>query len=296
MRTKIGWLVAALSVLCVILGAAVMVLLGPDSRFTTGPHEVKTDGVAVVTAPKVISWTSVQIDVLAEVPVDKPIFVGLGNSVDVQDYVSKTARVEVTSFSTPWTAKTRQADGQENLPGAPTALDWWIVEAAGLGGARISTTLPDETVSVAILSVGSSNLSGLEVSLAYGIKGGFVRGLGLVLLGLGGLWLGRMLIRGSELTRDKRRRDRAWTTEEVEEVVYVYVDEDGVEHEVSEDELDQFEIEEPPPEPEPEPEPVSEQPTRTTYVFIDESGEEIELGEDELDEFEIVDDDEEETR
>ncbi|RYI98637.1 MAG: hypothetical protein EON52_27770, partial [Actinomycetales bacterium] len=97
MRTKLGWVATVLGAALVLAGLAVAVLLGPDSRFTTGPHTVETDGVAIVTRPGVVSWKGLQVDVLAEVPVNKPVFVGVGNSVDVQSYVSRTRRLEVTS-------------------------------------------------------------------------------------------------------------------------------------------------------------------------------------------------------
>ncbi len=240
MRTTSGWAVSALGVLLALLGAAVMVFLGPDSRVTTGPHPIETDDIAVVVAPGAIRWADLQVDVLVEVPVRKPVFIGIGNAVDVQDFVGKTGRLEVTGFRHPWDLTMREVDGEPNLPGAPTALDWWIDSAAGLGGASISTQLPDETVSIAVLSVGSSNLAGLEVTLAYGVKGGFTKGLALLLLGVELAWLGFL--------RWRRRPERAtvdgYVDEDAveEEVVYVFVDEDGVEHEVGEDELSKFEI------------------------------------------------------
>lgn len=276
MRTRWGWALSGLGVLVALLGAAVMVVLGPDSRFSTGPHAIETDDTAVVTTPRVISWADVQVDVLAEVPVRKPVFVGLANSVDIRDYVSKTKRLEITKFRRPWTISTRAVEGNSNLPGAPTALDWWIASSAGLGGASISTQLPDQSVSLAILSVGSSNLSGLQVSVAYGVKGGFAKGAGLLLLGVALVWVGVLV-----------RRDRGWVDEDdeddlddevVEEVVYVYVDDDGVEHEISAEEAETFEVveevvevddadvevddaeaaDEPEPEPEPEAGPEAE--------------------------------------
>lgn len=230
MRATSGWAVLLLGALLAALGTAVMVVLGPDSRFTTGPHAIETDGIAVVAAPTAIGWADVQVDVLAEVPVRKPVFIGIGNAVDVQDFVGSTRRLEVTGFRRPWDLTMREVDGKPNLPGAPTAVDWWIDSAAGLGGAAISTQLPEETVSIAVLSVGSSNLAGLEVTLAYGVKGGFAKGLGVLLFGLALVWLGWLLRRG--------RPDRS----PAEEVVYVFTDDDGVEHEVSEDELADFEI------------------------------------------------------
>ena len=251
MRTRVGWVVTALGALCAVAGLAAMIVLGPDSRFTSGPHAIDTDGIAVVTAPAVISWKGVQVDVLAEVPVNKPIFVGIGNSVDVQNYVKDTRREEITSFSTPWTLKARNVEGRQGLSGAPTALDWWIAGSAGLGGARISTVLPDETVSAAIFAVGSSNLKGLKVSYAYGIKGGFAKGAGLLLLGLGAFWGGGLIRRGEGLSDEddgdtvfvrRRAADEGDDLEEIEEVVYLYVDEDGVEHEISAEEAAEYDV------------------------------------------------------
>ena len=309
MRTWAGWALSVLGVLVAVLGAALMVVLGPDSRFTTGPHAIETDDVAVVTAPDVIRWADVQIDVLAEVPVRKPIFIGIGNAVDVQDFVSKTQRLEITSFERPWSIDTREAGGEPNLPGAPTALDWWIESSAGLGGASISTQLPDETVSIAIVSVGSSNLAGLEITLAYGIKGGFGKGAALLFVGLAVVVIGQLVRRG----RREDDPDETASDEPVEEIVYVYVDEDGVEHEISEreagelEEIEVVEVEivEDGPEISPagpsrrvagvmtagdiaasEPAAADE---RVVYVYVDDDGVEHEVDEDELDEFEIVD-------
>lgn len=245
MRTMSGWALVVLGALLAILGTAVMVLLGPDSRFTTGPHAIETDDIVVVAAPTAIRWANVQIDILAEVPVRKPVFIGIGNAVDVQDFVGSTERLEVTGFRRPWDLTMREVDGESNLPGAPTAVDWWIDSAAGLGGASISTQLPDETVSIAILSVGSSNLAGLEVTLAYGIKGGFAKGLALVLLGAGLVWLGFVLrrVRPDRPAAVDEDDEHVEVVEVVEEeVVYVFVDDAGVEHEVGEDELTEFEI------------------------------------------------------
>jgi hypothetical protein len=306
MRTKLGWALAALGVLVALLGAAVMVVLGPDSRFSTGPHAIETDDVAVVTTPGVISWADVQVDVLAEVPVRKPIFVGLGNSVDVSDLVGRTRRVEVTSFQRPWKIATRDVKGNANLPGAPTALDWWIASSAGLGGASITAELPDETVSLAILSVGSSNLTGLQVTVAYGVKGGFAKGAGLLLLGAGVLWLGLLL------RRPPQDPGEDW---DEEDVVYVYVDEHGVEREISAEEARELEIveevvEEVPVTVAAEPRPMADVPTAATpgpapaaaggppaeqvlYVYVDEDGVEHEVSEDELAEFELVDEEDE---
>ena len=321
MRSWSGWALSALGVIVAGGGLALMVVLGPDNRLTTGPHTIETDDIAVVTAPKVIRWADVRVDILAEVPVRKPVFIGIGNTVDVQDFVGKAQRLEITSFSRPWDLDSREVAGLPNLPGAPTAVDWWIDSSAGLGGAAISTRLPDQTVSLAILSVGSSNLSGLEVTLAYGVEGGFAKGVALLLLGVALLWIGILVVRG--------RRARGEVDDDLqEEVVYVYVDEDGVEHEISAeeaaeldvvDEIEEVEVvdERERPALEPDPEPVlptvpqplvpgvmtaadiaaadaaAPDPGTVVYVYVDEDGVEHEISEDELADFEVVDEEDE---
>lgn len=328
MRSKAGWGISLLAALIVLLGLALMLILGPDGRIKSGPHRVETNGVAIVTAPKAISWAGVQVSVLAELPVDKPVFVGLGNAVDVDNYVKATRRTEVTGYETPWTVRSREIKGRENLPAAPTALDWWLADGAGLGGASIDTTLPDDAVSLAILSVGFSNLKGLEVTVAYGIKGGFAKGVGLLLLGLGGLWLGMLIRRGEGWWGADGDYDE--DDESIDDVVYVWVDEEGVEHEISAEEAEQYDIEdeietetetetelepapEPKPEPEPEPEPAPRPggvltageiaaetepvpvpvPEPVVYIYVDDDGVEHEISEADLDAYEVVDDEEE---
>lgn len=304
MRARVGLGIALLGALLVLLGLALMVVLGPDGRVTSGPHALETDGIAVVTAPKVVTWSGVRVTVLAELPVNKPVFIGLGNAVDVDDYIGNTQRLEVDAFHTPWKVRTRAVKGRANLPGAPTALDWWLARDAGLGGASIDTTLPDQTVSLAILSVGFSNLKGLKVTVAYGLKGGFAMGSGLALLGVAGVLLGLLLRRDKELWRESEA--------DVDEVVYLLVDEDGVEHEISAADAAAYDVEEvtvedyvvdgdgdevgelPEPEPEPEPEREPEPPAAAApvvYVFIDEHGVEHQVSEDELADYDIVDDD-----
>lgn len=231
-----------LDALCVVLalsGLALVLFFGPDDRRTTGPHAVDTDDFAIVTSPGVLSWAGLRVDILAQVPVNKPVFVGIGNSVDVSAYLAHARHLEVTTFDYPWRYTAHHAAGESFVPGAPTALDWWHASAAGVGAARISATLPDDTSSVAIMSVGSSNLQGLTVSLGWGIQGAFVKGIGMMLMGGGGWWLLR-------LVRDRARERAArlaveWR--EVEETLYVWVDESGVEHEVRPGDPDYVEFE-----------------------------------------------------
>jgi hypothetical protein len=347
MHKAMGTALAAGGIAIAVVGLAIVVVLGPDGRFRTGPHLIDTDGVAVVTAPGVISWKNLDVEILAEVPAHKPIFVGIGNSVDVQAYLTGVRRLEVTDFTTPWKVKSKDVGGREALGGAPTALPWWLAHSAGLGGAAIKAKLPDETVSAVILSIGSSNLRGLKVTFAYGLAGGFLKGLGMLLGGLGLGWAGLLIRRGetiwadeaklSELptwegddesatqvipvlgalrnlrktsaTKEKRKKPKdkrepavpepvasepeSAEPEPAHEVVYVYVDEDGVEHELTEQEAAEYEVvsvhveEHDPPDA-----PLAAPIEPPTYFWVDDDGVEHEVGADELHKFELLDEDE----
>lgn len=230
---KLAGVVLALIGLCVaVLGAALAVWVGTDNRAVSGPHEIDTDGVAVVTAPDALTWAGATVTLVADVPDEKPVFVGVANAVDVEDYVAQIAAVRVDSLRIPWEVDTSEQDGESVLPASPVALDWWIDNASGMGGAALEFELPEETVSVAVLAIGNNDLSGLTVTASYHVRGGFVAGLGAVALGLG-LLLGAFVV-----WRGRARRDVV----DDDGYVYVYLDEEGHEHLVPVDELDEYEI------------------------------------------------------
>jgi len=232
-RTVGGWALIVLGCAGALVGLAMAILLGPDGRRTTGPHPVPVEGSVLVTGPKALDWVDVRVDILAEVPASKPVFVGMASTVDVDDYVKGVQHVEISRFSTPWQPELRDVAGEQlTVRGAPTALDWWLAESAGLGGANLSVTLPDEPVSLAVVAIGSSNLSGLNITLAYGIKGGFYKGIGLLLVGAGAMLAGRMVLRGDHALEE------GFAPDADDQVVYVLVDEDGVEHVLSEAEVE----------------------------------------------------------
>lgn len=287
MRHIAGRIIAVAGVLIALAGVALCVYVGPDGRRITGPHEIDTQGFAVVTSPKVLSWTGITIGVLAELPADKPVFVGLGNAVDVEDYLKETEHLRVESVAlSQWELDTRQVEGEAGLPAAPTALDWWVESSAGLGGASINTVLPDETVQLAITSVGDADLSGLAVTVSYQLAGGFFIGLGFIPLGAGIAVLGRMLYRDQELLHYVE--DVEDVEEGDEEVTYVLVDEDGNETEISADEAAGYDVVDA----DDEPLLVGEVPDseeQVVYVLIDEDGNEVEISAEEAAGYDVVD-------
>lgn len=237
MRAKIGIVMAAFGLLFSVLGIALMIVLGPDSQITTSGQSIDTRKSVAVTSPKVLGWRGVTVTVLAEVPAQKPVFVGIGRQRDTQDYVRQVNRIQLQRFARPFSSHlvTRNGD-DDHVPAAPTAMDWWLDSSAGVGGARMETVLPDEPVQLVIASVGSSNLSGLTVRVGYGIAGGFYTGAGMTSVGIGVVVWGRLLWRGRPTSwLSMRQRRTAVAAGPAEEITYIYVDDDGIEREVDEE-------------------------------------------------------------
>ncbi|MGH3357411.1 MAG: hypothetical protein ACRDO7_01320 [Nocardioidaceae bacterium] len=232
MRRVAGAVLALLGLCVAVLGAALAIWVGTDNRASTGPHPMETDAAAVATAPDAITWSGATVTVVAEVPDDKPVFIGVANAVDVDDYLRDTRTLRVDGFSAPWTLDTSVDDGHRWLPATPVALDWWQAEAAGMGGARLEFELPDETISLAVLAIGDADLSGLTITASYEVRGGFVIGLGIVAVGVG------MIVAGIVVFRGFAGRNVV----DDDGYVYVYIDDDGNEVLVPIDELDDYDI------------------------------------------------------
>ncbi len=229
---RLAGVVLVLFGLCIaVVGAALAIWVGTDNRAVSGPHEVDVDGVAVVTAPDAITWADATVTVDAAVPGDSPVFIGVGNSVDVEDYLDDTRAVRVEAVQIPWQIDTSEQDGRESLPASPIAVDWWIEQASGMGGAVLEFELPQETVSVAVLAIGDNDLSGLTITASYDVRGGFVAGLGAIAFGVGLLLAAVVVWRGG---RDDVVDDDGY--------VYVHYDDEGREHLVPLDALDDYDI------------------------------------------------------
>ena len=99
-----------------------------------------------MTAPGVISWAGPTISVDVTVPDSKPVFVGVANTVDVEDDLQTTDRIVLDRLRLPWEVETEEVTGRPFVPAAPTAIDWWIASALRTeeGGALVVATLVRE--------------------------------------------------------------------------------------------------------------------------------------------------------
>ncbi len=198
MRRWIGWLLLAAAALCVVVGGTTAVLFGPDDQARTGPHAVETTARVVATTPGAIGVAGPTVVVSATLPRDTPLFVGVGNAVDVISYTDGVGRTSVDHVSLPWELASADVTGAATLPAPPPSLDWWLASGQGRGQASLSVQLPHDPAGVVVASLDGRRLEGLQVAVSYELTGAFGIGLGLVGLGVGLAmfgWIARQALR-----------------------------------------------------------------------------------------------------
>ncbi|KHL19553.1 UNVERIFIED_CONTAM: hypothetical protein LK11_01305 [Mumia flava] len=212
-----------LGVLLVLVATSVAVALGPDDQVRTGPHAIEVSDRAIATAPGVLAYAGPQVSVVADLGDERPVFIGLAHPVDVDDYLGGTAHEEVATFALPWEVSTDDVDGDPYLPAAPTALDWWWADAAGVGKAELRFDLPSDSASLAVLALGDGDLEGLRISAAYEWPGGFGIAVGSAAAGIGLVGIGLALLRVRPFVR-RRRADPAALADDEWEVPWPETD------------------------------------------------------------------------
>ena len=204
MRRYVSWLLFAAAVVVLLVGAALAILFGPDNRASTGPHPLDTAASVVVSAPEAIGVSGPTVVVTAAVPQNVPLFVGVGNAVDVASYADGVEQTRVDDVSLPWEVTTSEVTGEVGFPAPPPSLDWWLATGQGRGEAAASVQLPDEPASYVVAALDGRSLDGLEVSASYEVTGAFGIGLGLVGLAVGLAlfgWIARQAARAGGVGR-----------------------------------------------------------------------------------------------
>ncbi len=207
----VGWGLVAAAVLCLLVGAAMALLLGPDDRIRSAPQALGTDASIVVTAPGALALSGPTVRIEASLPDDRPVFVGLGNAVDVSDYTDGVAALVVDEIDVPLDVGTEDVDGEPALVADPASLDWWLASESGDGTAAVSAELPSTPAQLVVAAVDGGDLEGLEVVAAYELDGGFGIGLGLIGLSVGLALFGWIALRRRAAEWDD------WDDDEVDE-------------------------------------------------------------------------------
>ncbi len=185
MRRLGAWVVLLAGILLVLAGTAAVVAFGPDNRLTTGPHGLETKGLAIITAPGALAYSGPTVEVTARTDGSRPIFLGLGHHVDVQDYFADSPYTRVDSIGVPWDASTTVIRGGGWPTEPPGRQDWWLVSDEGSGSATVSFPLPDGPVEMVAMDPELEPGLVIQVSTTLVQPGAFVGGIAVMACGLG---------------------------------------------------------------------------------------------------------------
>ncbi|GAA1548302.1 hypothetical protein GCM10009804_00800 [Kribbella hippodromi] len=195
-RITIGLLLALAGLVATAAGAvAAFWLVGPDNTISTSARGLTSTGVAVVTAPALLDRHGPTLHVTATG--DKPLFVGIGQDLDVSDYLSGAEHTRLTRFDPPRTFGTQEMRGRTNKLTPPGDLDWWVAQSA-TGTQSVSWPIQDGKYDVVVMNADGTPAVNAQVS--FGIQVHRLFGICLLVLGAG------ILVLAVGLTLILRRR------------------------------------------------------------------------------------------
>ncbi|HWD78862.1 MAG TPA: hypothetical protein VG497_08270, partial [Kribbella sp.] len=190
-RIILGLLLALSGLAAAVAGAvAAFWLVGPDNTITTPSRQLASTGLAVVSAPSLLDRHGPTLHVSATG--DKPLFIGVGQDLDVRDYLSGAAHTQVVRVDLPATFGTQDVRGHTNKLTPPGELDWWVAQSA-TGAQSLSWPVQDGRYDVVVMNADGSPAVGADVT--FGIQVHRLFGICLLVLGAGvllvavGLWL-----------------------------------------------------------------------------------------------------------
>lgn len=194
----VGVLFLIIGIPVLVAGAAAAIFIGNDNVVRAQDIKLDGPGVAVVTAPKLISIMGPTLTVTARAQTDQEIFLGVAHTDDTESYFEGTPHRVINSVNLPKQLGTHDTEGDRDAVTKPGGLDWWVAQDSGKDGADLSWTMANGAYSLVIMN--ASGKSGIDATAEVGIQikgmfetamlivgGGFV----VILLAVGFLILGR---------------------------------------------------------------------------------------------------------
>ena len=184
-RITLGLLLSLAGLVATVAGAvAAFWLVGPDNTISTPSREFASSGLAVVTAPTLLDRHGPTLHVNASG--DKPLFVGIGQDLDVRDYLAGSAHTQLIRFEPPGTFGTQDMRGRNGKLTPPGQLDWWVAQSAS-GSQSLSWPMQDGRYEVVVMNADGTPAVGAHVS--FGVQMHRLFGICLLVLGAGVLVL-----------------------------------------------------------------------------------------------------------
>lgn len=193
LRTALRIVLLVVGAITLLIGGAASILIGSDDTAQSGPHDVFTPGVAIITDAEALHYVGPTLHLTVEREDGEPVFVGVAHEVDAMSYVGSQSRRVVSRIKLPWTpTATETGEGTDALP-APGQQPWWIESVDGAGAQELVWPIPHGRYSIVVLNADGSQAVDVRVTLGLEVEGAFFAALAVAALGLAlvlvGLWL-----------------------------------------------------------------------------------------------------------
>lgn len=191
--TRTGWFAAVIvgSILALLggtlLGAAgvagAAIARSDDGQLTTRPAALATDAYAVTTSP--ISLTAlpdrdIRISLTAGSEGDKPVFIGIGTSADVADYLADVHVAELTGMAGPARdIRTRDIPGSAQ-PASPVEQTFWVASGSGAGARSLSWVVEPGDWTMVIMNADAS--AGIDTAVSAGVDAPWLAPIAVALI------------------------------------------------------------------------------------------------------------------
>jgi hypothetical protein len=194
----LGGTVAVIGALLALAGGAIFAAFGSDGVLSTGRHDFSTPTSALVSEtasiddtadlPDALGDTRVRVDARADG--NRPVFVGIGRTADVDRYLAGAAVDEVTDFDAgPFESNfsiDRDRHAGTATPAAPGAQSFWVARSAGRDTAAVDWKVRDGDYRVVVMNADGSR--GVATQAKFGVDVPYLPGIGIGIL-IGGVLL-----------------------------------------------------------------------------------------------------------
>ncbi|GAA1602609.1 hypothetical protein GCM10009789_65780 [Kribbella sancticallisti] len=194
-RVAVGLLLTLVGLSVTVVGAvAAFWLVGPDNTLTTSEKRLTSEGLSVMTAPDLLDRHGATLHVTALA--HKPVFIGIGQDIDVANYLRASEHTRVVRYTPPSDLDTQEMQGRATALKPPTRLSWWVAKASGPDEQSIAWPIADGQHDLVVMNSDGSPAVDAKVTFGVEIDGAFavcllVFGAGTVLLILGLLLVAR---------------------------------------------------------------------------------------------------------
>jgi hypothetical protein len=181
-------------------GIALAAVFGPDGRFESDSQRLDTATYALLSepvrlqsdAPMTSDYGGVKVGLRTHANGDRPVFVGIGPTGAVNEYLRGVAVDVVTEWHYSDSVQKTRVNG-ESAPEPPTAQPFWLVKASG-SEPQVNWKLRNGSYRLVVMNADASKAVDVDAKWRVEIPWIFPLGIGLLIAGVIAIGIGILLL------------------------------------------------------------------------------------------------------